>query len=500
MPAVIISWSWKFGDGGTSAEEFPNHHYNMPGVYTVILTTVTEAGNTVILTYVEIITEWSETSGELNVSYTDTMFRYALKKQQGINLTELTGSDLPFPEARGSTLKVYDDLGQYKQLFLDAVERLWYHISTRLGPVGSGLSKIWKDKEGVDLAIEGITLTAGNPVSVNITDHDLLTGKSVKFADVTGTTELNDNTYVITVVNADNFTLDDTDGRNFTAWVSDGTATRVGTDPVPSFKRPEDRGESEQFFIQDVETNLFVRPEDETKRDATGYDSDGFVTGIEFTLNIFVDGNQSTVKATTANATKKGEIILSEDAFGNRLQYEVSVNKSEIILVGIEHKYIVKDITSDPDTIKPTEASYEEALASGKSVWLSRNKQPLKNLSSGVLLAGAVDLIAGPDGKSNSAINITTQIPLLNSAVAAGTLMIWHKAGYTIAGIVLTQYNTKGDWIMSILDGVIPANLVLGVGNVFDFRIFTSQLSAEERLWYYNNINDHNGSQVLRTF
>ena len=39
----IISWSWDFGDGGTSAEQNPTHIYTSDGIYTVTLT-VTEAG------------------------------------------------------------------------------------------------------------------------------------------------------------------------------------------------------------------------------------------------------------------------------------------------------------------------------------------------------------------------------------------------------------------------------------------------------------------------
>jgi len=40
---------------------------------------------------------------------------------------------------------------------------------------------------------------------------------------VVGTTELNDNTYKVTVVDANTFTLDDTDSDNFTAYTSGGT-------------------------------------------------------------------------------------------------------------------------------------------------------------------------------------------------------------------------------------------------------------------------------------
>jgi PKD repeat protein len=41
----VSSWSWNFGDGGTSADQNPSHTYNIPGVYTVSIT-VGDNGNT----------------------------------------------------------------------------------------------------------------------------------------------------------------------------------------------------------------------------------------------------------------------------------------------------------------------------------------------------------------------------------------------------------------------------------------------------------------------
>jgi PKD repeat protein len=42
---VPTSWSWNFGDGGTSSNQSPSHIYTMPGVYTVSLTVSNSAGS-----------------------------------------------------------------------------------------------------------------------------------------------------------------------------------------------------------------------------------------------------------------------------------------------------------------------------------------------------------------------------------------------------------------------------------------------------------------------
>jgi PKD repeat protein len=39
------SWSWNFGDGGSSTQQSPSHTYNSPGVYTVILTATNAGGS-----------------------------------------------------------------------------------------------------------------------------------------------------------------------------------------------------------------------------------------------------------------------------------------------------------------------------------------------------------------------------------------------------------------------------------------------------------------------
>jgi len=71
-------------------------------------------------------------------------------------------------------------------------------------------------------AVEDITLTPGSAVAIQATGHGRSTGDRVIFAGVGGTTELNGNIYTITVSNDNNFTLDGTDGDDFTAWTSGG--------------------------------------------------------------------------------------------------------------------------------------------------------------------------------------------------------------------------------------------------------------------------------------
>lgn len=67
---------------------------------------------------------------------------------------------------------------------------------------------------------------AAGKVCVVATTHGLNTGDYVTFASIVGTTELNTNTYRVTRVDANNFTLA-VDGSGFTEYTSGGTATLV---------------------------------------------------------------------------------------------------------------------------------------------------------------------------------------------------------------------------------------------------------------------------------
>lgn len=67
--------------------------------------------------------------------------------------------------------------------------------------------------------------TQANPCEITSAGHTLSTGNKVTINNVGGMTELNGNTYTITVVDANHFTLDGVDSTGFTAYTSGGTWT-----------------------------------------------------------------------------------------------------------------------------------------------------------------------------------------------------------------------------------------------------------------------------------
>ena len=84
-------------------------------------------------------------------------------------------------------------------------------------------------------------VTNANPCKVTVVAHGLVTGGYAQISAIVGTVALNDKIYTVTVIDADNFTLDGVDSTAFGAYTSGGSAT-VGT-----FYRAADATEMRKF-------------------------------------------------------------------------------------------------------------------------------------------------------------------------------------------------------------------------------------------------------------
>lgn len=81
----------------------------------------------------------------------------------------------------------------------------------------------WADTANSDAAGQITAVSLANPCNITSVGHGRTTGERVHIADVGGTTEINNITHTITVVDADNYTLDGVDATSYTAYTSGGT-------------------------------------------------------------------------------------------------------------------------------------------------------------------------------------------------------------------------------------------------------------------------------------
>lgn len=92
--------------------------------------------------------------------------------------------------------------------------------------------------------------TKANPCQITSPDHSLITGTSIYIANVLGMTQLNSVVYTITVVDANNFTLNGVDSSGFTAYASGGiwnTSPMNGQTYIPGSEYAWYRFYSTQF-------------------------------------------------------------------------------------------------------------------------------------------------------------------------------------------------------------------------------------------------------------
>jgi hypothetical protein len=80
--------------------------------------------------------------------------------------------------------------------------------------------------------------TKANPCVITATTHGFATGDTVTISSVVGMTQLNTNRYIITVVDANSFSLSDLFGNPvnssaFGTYVSGGIANKISTDETP---------------------------------------------------------------------------------------------------------------------------------------------------------------------------------------------------------------------------------------------------------------------------
>lgn len=106
-----------------------------------------------------------------------------------------------------------------------------YNRTVRLGSADDTFAKAaWSVSAPAPLAVAGVTLPSGTPVVITVASTaTLTTGDVVTIDGVDAPLELNGNSYTITVVNGTTFSLNGTDGDNFTGpWSTGGSVTGIG--------------------------------------------------------------------------------------------------------------------------------------------------------------------------------------------------------------------------------------------------------------------------------
>jgi len=253
-------------------------------------------------------------------------------------------------------------------------------------------------------------------------------------------------------------------------------------------------GELEQYFIEMLETYMVFRTINTENIGKAGYDTYGLPTTLQVNYDLLKDG----LLVPYAGATQipiKRDIVVDRKAKGNALQIKLTGQNAEFKLRKIESSLKVSDFAHN--TTSMTEIGYQEIL-SNPVMWFTRESNMIDRCTGMPMFdsTGFNSLVTGPDGRDDSAFHIVGTLDVRNPEYASGTLMVWHKTGYSITGVSLTEVDQSGDWILSYATN-IPENILFTNGDVFDIRFFSTVVPLAAMQHYFENVSEHNGDMYL---
>ena len=261
----------------------------------------------------------------------------------------------------------------------------------------------------------------------------------------------------------------------------------------------------QDYFNHQV-SQIHVRPQNVYNKGNPNYGSEGYRSAQNFSLDIYADGSLLRPLASADEIPQDGFISFSgHHQDYKRLQFVIRSDASEFSLCGRKHNLVVKPkpgATADRTMLRDT---LEVGLAS-KYYHISRYSTAMYERVSRATIPGVATLITGPDNRSESAMTLAAPTALLNTAfTGAYTFLFWRKTGVTVTGLpdTLLDYGpTHNGWQLSSArsdSNTLPALTISG-GDVFDIRIYQSNLDDDYLAALHNDIIYNDGNGLLPRF
>jgi hypothetical protein len=412
---------------------------------------------------------------------TGKCYQYAVKdKEQGQGFVEWrNGENMLWPERCMDSVRITDTRENYIHLMWDELMGRPYRIGTRDGPTGSGITKAWKDKQA---------------------------------ADGTGGTEI-------------------------------PTTTRL----------LKHTGSEKSRKLEHIKTNTKFEPQDVANAGETGYDSDGFRDDFDATLKIF-RANNVTESARINKLERKADATIDRKFEDDELTVQLETTTSEFKITDINTKYVEKNKARTDTENDLTPQKHQADLNNHQLLWVSRSMTPQLNLVTGLACGGSYTaVVTGPDGRSSGlsfvagqgltntlSANIPADFSIIFSisnltlpcdVLRIGDLTIqiyeganklirfndgthnitqvlaWDGTGWGILGLVrsganLLIYEAGSLLLTAALAPVITYGTNVRImsnqiGSIADVRINQSVLSADVHEYYYRDITENEGRNVL---
>jgi hypothetical protein len=292
---------------------------------------------------------------------------------------------------------------------------------------------------------------------------------------------------------------------------SDGTS---GTAIIPRVRFFDDLGTFENFLLRNAVNHIFGRCTDPADRGSTGFDAEGFITGTQWTLRLFADGERLVAERTASAIPLVSDVHFDGHEEAHRFAIELEASQSGHIITGRKMEYIVIDKATGSGV--STENDLVETLST-PSRWYSRTPTGFLDNGNGTFVdritgeildevnAGSSMLTNGPNDLGSALwCNDRVAIP----GQAGSMLFLGQYVAAVLADstpLTLTEIATiDGFTLYYVAD--IPTCTTIYIDHAgtpgvwtetFDIRVFPANLSADARAFYLDNIQNNDGDVVL---
>lgn len=267
----------------------------------------------------------------------------------------------------------------------------------------------------------------------------------------------------------------------------------------------EDVSETEDKFIRTSLSSVFVRPLDPDNRGASGYDADGYPSGLNFCLDFYIDGEQITPTTKMKNISVTGELKTDRKVEGNRIMMGLRSSRGDHLVLNRKNVYIASDKAPAPSLRISSEMDYQEELAA-ILIWLDTSNNSIIDRASGNEYDTDATIVDGPGDLSDTAINFTGSIDIGDASSSCAAYSFWAKGSVTITingvSVTPTANTTLGDWTLyytAMPSWATSGAIVISGTNISisDFRVYSAAVSSDALTYYCDDIDDNDGKIVL---
>jgi len=258
-------------------------------------------------------------------------------------------------------------------------------------------------------------------------------------------------------------------------------------------------GSKNADFIKHLVSHLYVEPQFQTNRNASGHDSQGYRNGLVIGIHFYVDDNP-TESTEIRQIPIDGDLMADKFLEGHTIAVEAFGNSSEVTIKGATTDYEMKDKRVIPEKRFMKEHDLQEEFAL-PFVWMTRGDNLQLNRASGVDAAGSYNSTAtGPDGFAGSAFSMVAANSLscaITPITGDFTIQTWIR-GYvpntnlfTIGTATIDIISVAGINYLRYVDGSGTYDTEISTTGAA-WALFTVQRSGNRLLVYENGVLANN--------